>query len=898
MKAPYQISIDALASQLNTSLENGLSSREAKLRLQQHGYNEISVQKPKSIWKIYLEQFLDPVIYLMFAATILALSFGEFLEGMAIITVILLTTIIGFFMEFKATKSMEALKSLSYIHATILRDGKTNRIDARHLVVGDILIIEEGNKVPADARICSTENLSVKESILTGESEHIAKQSTPLPESTVLANRSNMIFKGTIVTRGSAKAMVTAIGDQTELGKISQLGLGLKQRKTPLEKKLNKLSRHLVILTVGLTLLIILLGILQQKDLVFALKTGIALSVAAIPEGLPIVATIALARGVIKLSQQNVIVKRLEAVQTLGEVGILCTDKTGTLTENEMETYSINYDNQNISPIPNLSTDDFKDHLANSAFIKTMETAALCNNADLLDKSRNWDPMEISLLNLVKKTGLSINAIKEEYPEIKEFPFDNRTKLMATVHQKESSYFVFIKGAFENIIAHCTTVLAHNGKEKLDIDLWNKKVESLAEQGLRVLTFAYKQVDSPPSALNFLNDLTLLGLIGFLDPPRKDISPTIKEYHKAGVQVVMVTGDHMATSQKIAEEIGLLGINSDSETVVNSNVLQKRSSKNSKGEKILMNAKVVARVTPEQKLNLIEFYQTHNYVVGMIGDGINDVPALKMADIGIAMGIRGTDAARDASDIILKDDKFTSTKLAIEQGRIIFNNIRQFVVYLLSSNLAEIFSVFIAYISNVATPLLPLQILFLNLVTDVFPALALGLGKGEETLMKDPPRKANEPILTRPLWLLTALLGLSITCAVSGIIFYATHVLKLSDAVINNMGFYTLILAQLLNVFNIPFHSPSFFKNNVITNGWVWASIVLCMLIIFVNFKIELSREILSLTSLTIQQVFVILIFSFSSLLLAQFLKLLFYFPYRKINPISSRPMIKLTSDT
>ena len=604
------------------------------------------------------------------------------------------------------------------------------------------------------------------------------------------------------------------------------------------------------------------------------IETAVALAVAAIPEGLPVVATIALARGMLKLSKRKVIIKKMEAVETLGATNIICTDKTGTLTEDKMQVHTLVFEDKILNEIHKKDSAYFKNVEKSEAFMAMMMTSILCNNVILKAGEMKGDSIELALIKFAKKLHFNLQKIKENNPEELEIPFSTSTKLMVTLNTTEKGFTVYAKGAFENIIKHCDTILKNNRSQEFkNKKEWTNQINDLASQGLRVLAFAYKHHDIKPEKEHLLSQLTFIGVIGFLDPARKDVKSTIKVFKEAGIKVVMMTGDHPETAKKIAKEIGLLPKNEVSNTIIHGKELQFETQPNNSIKTKLLEASVFARVTPEQKLKLITLYQENNNVVGMFGDGINDIPALRKADIGIAMGIRGTQAAREAADIILKNDKFTTMELAISQGRAIYDHIRQFVVYLLSCNLAEVVSVGLAALLNLPAPLLPLQILFLNLVTDIFPALALGMGKGEVDIMKRLPRKANESIMTPKLWSSTIIYGLCITTAVVGITAYSYFTLQLSAASINNMAFYTLVLAQLLNVFNMAESNVSFLNNEIIKNPWIWYAIVISLLITAGAYYVTPVAKALLLTGLTAEQFGLVFIFALGSIALAQLIK-------------------------
>lgn len=870
----YSLSPEDIAKKYHTDIENGLDKEAVQKYQITYGANQIPQDGPKSRWKILTDQLLDPIIYILTIATILAFLFSDWLEAITILIVILISVAIGFFMELQAERSLEAIRQIGQTMTHVLRSGKVQKIMASELVPGDIMLLRTGDVVTADARLVLQENLTIKESALTGESIPISKNTENLPLNTPISDQNNMLFKGTIATTGSGKAIVTATGAHTQLGKIQQMGIEAKKEITPLEKKLNQLSKWLIWLTMVFALLIIIAGYIRGKDLLLMIETGVALAVAAIPEGLPIVATVALAQGMLRLSKRQVIIKKLEAIQTLGATNIICTDKTGTLTEDKMKVQTIFFGDTELHDVRQKAREDFDVFRAKEAFHQIMMASVLCNNVSPFDDSMLGDSIEVALLDFALQSGLKVNLIRGNNLKKLEMPFDADRKLMATAHQNKQGFAIYVKGAFETLATICDTVLKDGKPEDFtNKEDWHKKVDALASQGLRTLAFAYKQVENTPVKENLTNQLVFLGIIGFMDPAREDVKSTIDIYKKAGIKVIMVTGDHLKTAQKIAEEVGLLNDDNSSNIVLHGNELKNIFNADNKMTAQLLDATVFARVTPKQKLDLISFHQKKGNIVGMIGDGINDVPALKKADIGIAMGIRGTEAAREVADVILKNDKFTAIELAIRQGRVVFQNIRQFVVYLLSCNLAEIISVGIAALLNLPAPLLPLQILFLNLVTDVFPALALGLGKGEEDIMKQPPRDPKEPIMTRTDWYDTMFYGLSISISVLGIVIYAYYRMKLNWHIINNMAFYTLVLAQLFNVFNMPHHRESFFNNEVTKNIWVWGAIFLSLFITWSAYITDPIAEALSLLPLTYEQFSLTILFAFGSFVLAQLVK-------------------------
>lgn len=777
-------------------------------------------------------------------------------------------------MEVSAVRSMETLRNIGQLECSVLRSAKVQKVPSTKIVPGDIILFGAGDVIPADARLVEKKNLEVKEAILTGESAPVGKDILSLEPNAQMTEQMNMVFKGTMVNKGFGKAVVVGTGGNTVLGEIQQLGEIAEETKAPLNKKLNQLSKRLIWVMLAFVIPMILFGFLAGKDLLVMVQTGIALAVATIPEGLPVVVTIALARGMLRLSKQQVIIKKMEAVEILGSVTMVATDKTGTLTEDAMIVHTLNFDGETFKDLDKGNYLALRNTQNKIAYEQFVLCCVLCNDITLSVDEPYRDAIDSSLFRFAENLGENPKQIKERFPEIYKLPFDEERKLMATANKKgDDSHVIFIKGAFENVTALCTkrligdNIVPLNNKEQ-----WEETVDKMSSQGLRTIAMAYKEVKGSNFEKNeLLNNLALIGTVGFIDPAREDVKDIVDIYKKAGVKVVMMTGDHPKTAKKIASDIGLLE-NGES-NVMEGKDLDMANLNEEKDQNLLLGTKVFARATPKQKLELISFFQEKNNVVGMFGDGINDVPALIKADIGIAMGKRGTGAAREAADVILRDDRFGSVELAIRQGRMLFEHIRQFLIYLLSCNVAEIMTVGIAALLNLPSPLLPLQILFLNLVTDVFPALALGFGKGEEDMMDRPPRSKDEPILTNIHWKSTFIYGTSITFSVLGITLFSEFKLNLLPDQINNLAFYTLIIAQLLNIFNMPKRQASFFFNEVTKNPWVWGAIVLSVAIMVVAYLIPSISRALSLVPLDWTMLQWPVIFGLGSLLFSQFLK-------------------------
>ena len=819
----------------------GLEDKEAKRRRKQYGRNRLRSAKSKSAWAILAEQFRSLLVALLAVAAVLSIAFGEWVEGVAILAVILVNAAIGFVTELRAVRSMEALQRMGSVDAKVRRAGQVQEIPAEKLVPGDIVILEGGDIVTADLRLIEASKLQADESALTGESVPVDKQVEPVDEEAPLAERASMVHKGTAVTRGSGEGVVIATGMDTELGHISSLVEEAEEKSTPLEERLDKLGRRLVWITLVIAALVAIAGIVAGKDLLLMIETAIALAVATVPEGLPIVATIALARGMRRMAQRNALINRLSAVETLGATNVICTDKTGTLTENQMTVVEIVLADDDIQVAGeglettgrfSRSGDSFEPR-EHEALYQMLQAGVLCNNAELHDDDKDGEidaigePLEVALLVAGAKAQIYRGELLESWPEVREVAFDADTKMMATFHQENGGYCVAVKGAPAPVLESSGRVLTKDGEKGLDGEgrsRWLARNEQMAEEGLRVLALATKVTESD-SAKPY-EGLIFLGLAGLLDPPREEVRPALEACQEAGIRVVMVTGDHPVTARKIALAVGL--VEDESIDVIHGNEFKNRGQLSGDDRQRMLEAPIFARVSPEQKLNLIAIYQEAGTVVAMTGDGVNDAPALKKADIGVAMGQRGTQVAREAADMILEDDRFSSIVTAVEQGRVIFGNIRRFVLYLLSCNVSEIAVISLASLVNAPLPIRPLQILFLNLVTDVFPALALGVGEGEPAIMERPPRDPGEPILTRRHWIEMGGFSALITAAVLGVMALALVGLGLEQDRAVTISFLTLAFAQLWHVFTMRDQGSSFLGNDVVRNPWVWGALVLC----------------------------------------------------------------------
>lgn len=876
-ETPHAVPVPQILAQAGVAAAEGLSEEESRRRLEAFGANTITARRPVSALLLLAHQFASPIVYLLGGAALLAAYFGEWTEAAAIFVVLLLNALIGFFTEIKAARSIEALRALGTRSARMRRDGHVRLIPAEEMVPGDIVLVEAGDAVSADLRLIDGSNVAADESTLTGESVAVDKATAPVAAGARLGERTSMLFKGTALTRGAGLGLVVATGLHTELGRITQLVEEAKSETSPLERRLARLSKQLVWAVGGLTIVITGTGLATGKDVFLMVEAAIALAVAAIPEGLPIVATLTLARGMWRMASKNALIERLSAVETLGATTIILTDKTGTLTENRMSVRQLALASGVLEITPHGNGKDGQVDLqlknGDIALSRLVEVATWCNDASLesLDADGTGDPMELALLRLGLGAGISQKAAP---PRVRSCAFDAATKMMATVHEADDGILFAVKGAPESVLATATRLMSEDGEAALSEAArarWAEHVEELGRHGLRVIACAMKtaeDADADPYA-----DLTFLGLIGLEDPARQDVPKAIADCHKAGIKVVMVTGDHAVTARSIGRQVGL----ADPGSAVAEGREVEHLVKDAKGNAhpALDDVTIFARVSPSEKLDLVRAYQAKGEVVAVTGDGVNDAPALKQADIGVAMGLRGTDVAREAAAMILLDDAFPSIVKAIREGRVIFSNIRRVVAYLIACNLSEVLVVGLAVLSTLPLPVLPLQILYLNLVTDVFPAFALAMGEGDDSVLRQPPRNPKEPILGRTQWSAIIAQSLALTSGTFGALFLATFALDLDAGAVVTVSFLTLAFAQLWQAFNMRSARSSLVHNDVVMNPWVWAALGLCTVLLAVPPYVPPLAEVLHLSPPTPAMWAVILGLSLAPLLVSQAVSLL-----------------------
>ena len=883
---PWTVSTEELIETMDVDPEKGLTDSQVKKRRELFGENRLQEHKERSILQIALDQFKSLIILLLAVSAGISFIFGDYVEGLAIGAVILINAAIGFFTELQAVRSMESLRELTQVKSKVRREGEIIEINARDIVPGDILVLKGGDVITADARIINESKLKINEAALTGESLPVEKQTESLSEDTPLAERKNMAYKGTAVARGSAETLVTTTGMQTELGNISSLVQEAEEEATPLQKRLDNLGKKLIWVTLGMAVIVAVAGWISGRDLRLMVETAIALAVASIPEGLPIVATIALARGMQRMAQQNALINKLSSVETLGATSVIITDKTGTLTESQMTVTEIKLQSglvevsgEGLELEGEFSWDEDSDQDEISPVLKDLlKVGVLCNEASLTISDGKveetiGEPMEIALKILGRKADNSEDQLSEELPEVEKDAFDPKLKMMATIHEQDTdSFFYAIKGSPEAVLEACSTAASRGGEMELNDEErqhWIDHNKKIANRGLRVLALAKKTGNTKDE--DPYKDLTFLGLVGFMDPPREEVKSAIERCEAAGVRLIMATGDHGETAREIAAAVNL--VKKDNADYLLGQDLKEIENLTEEELQKYLDTLIFARVEPEQKLDLISLHQNAGAIVAMTGDGVNDAPALKKADIGVAMGQRGTQVAKEAADMVLQDDFFGTIVKAIEQGRTIFNNIRKFVLYLLSCNISEIFVVTMATILNMPLPVLPLQILFLNLVTDVFPALALGMGEGDPQLMEEDPRKADEPVMTKSHWISMGVYGALITAAVLlGMTFVLTN-LGFSSEKSTTVSFLILATAQLWHVFDMRENGTNPFVNSVTRNKFVWIALIITISLLLTAVYVPFMADLLSLVKPGLNGWLVVLVASFTPMIISQIIK-------------------------
>jgi Ca2+-transporting ATPase len=838
LETPHARASAEVLAEFGTSAR-GLTPAEAERRLAHDGPNALLVAAPVSVLSVLLDQFRSVVVLLLAVATLISASLGDWVEAAAIAAVLGTNCGLGFWIEWRAHSAMDALRRLEVHRARVLRDGRPMEVDARSLVRGDLLLLAAGEAVAADGRLLESSGLGVNEAPLTGESVPVDKDPSPVGPDAVIAERTCMVFKGTLVATGAGRAVVTATGRGTEIGRISELVRATESERTPLEARLDVLGRRLIGVTLGVAAVVAGLGLLRSQDPWLMLKTGLALAIAAVPEGLPVVATITLALGMRRMARRHALLRRLPAVETLGSATVVCADKTGTLTAGEMTAVAIRIAGAEIEVTGRGYTTEGELRRPGGEPVAVREVAglermlcvaALANHATIERNGARTeitgDPTEAALLVLADKAGLARSDLEQDYPRLGEVPFDSSRMWMASFHRVgEGHVEAWVKGAPRALLSLSATELTAGGERPLDDAARQRLYETnarLASAGLRVLAFGSRRLAREerlePAAVR---ELVFLGFTGLLDPPAEGVKRTIERLRGAGIRPVMITGDQAATASAVAIDLGMLG---PGDELLDGRALARMSADELNAR--VGRAVVYSRVQPSDKLRIVEALQRRGEIVAMLGDGVNDAPALKRADIGVAMGGRGTDVAKETADLVLLDDRLQTVGVAVEEGRVIFDNIRKFIFYLFSCNLAEVLTLFFAGVVGLPLPLLPLQLLWLNLVTDVFPALSLAVEPPEEDVMRRPPRDPASAILSRGFVGMIAGYGAVITAAT--LAAFATA-LSTAGARAGTIAFMTLALAQVWHTFNARRVGPWTSWRIALSNPWSWAAVALAL---------------------------------------------------------------------
>lgn len=823
----------------------GLSTREAEKRIKTYGLNELKHNKKKSPVIIFLSQFNDFLVWVLIGATIISGIIGDKADAITILIIVIVNAILGFVQEFRTEKSLEALQELAAPTCKTIRDGNVKVISSRELTIGDLVVLEAGDRIPADGSFIDAANMVVDESLLTGESVGISKD---------VKNGNNLGYMGTIVLKGRGLLLIDSIGMNTEMGKIANLLDNIEEEKSPLRERLDSLGKILVIVCVIVCLIVTALGIARGNDITEMFLLGVSLAVAAIPEGLAAIVTVALALGVGRMLKRNALVRKLPAVETLGCTSVICSDKTGTLTQNKMTVKEIlangkiyELDKEKVSGCDRLK----------EAFIYCNDTNYNYDVKDI-DKALMGDPTETALIKAFFKETKEVHPFMERYNRVFEIPFDSNRKMMTVVMKGSGKEICYMKGAPERVIERCNSIL-ENGKVK-PMTIQKKKqiysyVESMSNRALRCIAGAYKEEGIVKNS-SLENDLIFLGVAGSIDPPREEVRDAVLECKMAGIKPIMITGDHKNTALAIAKNINIC---TSDDQAITGDELEKISDEEL--VKKIDKLRVFARVSPNHKLRIVRAFKKNNNIVAMTGDGVNDAPAIKEADIGVAMGISGTDVTKEAASMVLMDDNFATIVSAVEEGRIIYDNIRKFIRYLLSCNLGEVLTMFLASLFYLPTPLTPIQILFVNLATDGLPAIALGVDPADKDIMRQQPREKNEGVFARGLWEKIVVRGCLIgICTLLS--FMVGRYYKMDLATCRTIALCTLVMSQLLHVFECRSERHSIFEINILTNIYLLGSVLVSITMICCILYIPFLKEIFNTISLNLGQWLLVMFFS------------------------------------
>lgn len=851
---------DEIINEFSTDIVSGLDEKISQERLKKFGPNKLAQSKPKTIFTLFLEQFRDFLVIILIVAAVISCIFGEFLDGSIIILVVILNSCLGVYQENKANNAFAALKELTRPHAKILRNNKIIQVQTDLLVPGDVVIIEAGDYIPADIRLVESINLKINESALTGESFPVEKNADAiLDEQTVLGDRINCAYMSSIVTCGRGKGIVFATGMNTEIGKIASMLNETDEQITPLQKRLNNFGKFLGCGCIFICVLIFFIGLMHNIEPLQIFMTAISLAVAAIPEGLTVVVTVILAMGMQRMVKMNSIIKKLSAVETLGSVTVICSDKTGTLTQNKMTVVKF-YTNDKIFDNFKISNETDFAHTK-----KLFEIASLCNDAQYSANNSIGDPTESSLLEAAEKIDLYKNELNQKNPRVSEIAFDSERKLMSTLNKFDQKFIVNTKGAPDEILK-CVNFIFANGQvreiSQSDKDNILKANSGFANNAYRVLGVAYKIIDDKKNFSE--NNLIFVGLIGMIDPPRPEAKNAIEICKNAGITVKMITGDHKITASKIANDLGITSDVIEGKEIDSMTDLELQNK--------IKTTHIFARVSPQHKVRIVSAIKNDKNIVAMTGDGVNDAPSLKNADIGIAMGITGTDVAKEACDMILTDDNFASIVKAVEQGRIIYANIRKVIAYLLSCNIGEILLIFIALLFNLPTPLAPIHLLSINFITDAFPAFALGMEEGDEKIMQAKPNNPDEPLINKRMFKFICVQSLALSFAALSSFVFILKITNYETAM--TVCFVTLVIGELLRVYSSRSDKKFLFKIKIFANKFLNRCVIFSFIFLFCSIYFPFLNKIFSTVLLPPFYFFICILFALIPLLAGEIFKL------------------------
>jgi Ca2+-transporting ATPase len=865
LKQWHTVEVSDVLSDLKTQ-EKGLTRDEAARRLEDYGKNELAAEEKASLLSILASQFINVLIIVLLVSATISLILGKQVESISIFIIVILAAVLGTLQEFQAGKALEALRRMASPSATVIRDGETTEIPASDLVPGDIVVVNYGNKVPADIRIIESNNLQVEEAALTGESLAVEKMTAAIEGDNVpLGDRKNLLFMGTSISHGRGKGIVVGTGANTEFGKIASLLQNTKTEQTPLQKNLDKLGSQIGIIAIVVALALSTFSyIFNGGTILDAFIWAVALAVAIIPEALPAVVTIGLALGVKRMVKRQALIRKLPAVETLGAVNVICTDKTGTLTKDEMtirkvfaDSLVFDVDGSGYSPEGAVKHKGSKvTHVDNAILSKVLTYGILCSDAELKLTEEGWDvlgdPTEGAIVTAAKKARIDTIAVERNNPRVEEIPFSSDKKYMATAHKTDAGKLIVLKGAFEVILGECSKVDTSAGAVTITSDIETnilKVTDEFASQALRVIAVAYSFVaDDVALDESILKDLTLAGFVAMIDPPREEVKPAIATCKKAGIRTIMITGDHKATAFAIAKELKI----ADRDSQVYSGVEVANMSQ-SELDKAVNEASVFARIAPEHKLRIVESLMNQGNVAAMTGDGVNDAPALKKANIGVAMGITGTDVSKEAADMILTDDNFVTIVSAVEEGRTIFENIKKFLIFLLSGNAGTVFALMLAFAFGLELPMTPVQILFINFIMDGLIAIAISLEPTEAGIMGRKPRKVAEGIISGKGLLRIMTLGVVIAIVTFGVYYFAHKVYGLGLVESQTLFFLTLIFARLFNSLNNRSLNASAFTMNPLTNKPLIVSSIIGMLVVWTTTAVPVLQTAFGNTYINLQ---------------------------------------------